>query len=321
MRRYVLFFTWLLLLAISACTLLPGQGDPTSSAPIPATETPPAAAPAQQPTPGLTETAVVTPTRRLITVWLPASFAPTTASSDILEQQIRNYATAQIDLDVRIEYKTVTGQGGILNYLRTGRTVAPSILPDLVVLPTDQLKTAAAGELIYPINDIITPAQIEDLYPAAGSLAVNNEQISGYPFAITNLTHLVYNTRTISQTIPTDWETFRTINNGSFVFPANGEDGATYVLQMYLDAGGTLTNDAGQMQVQVEPLAQSLDQFNLARVDGFLVRQSSSFTTFSQAWNEYETGSANLGLVNANTYLTLRDTVPDTVGRSHLMPQ
>lgn len=312
MRRYVLFFTLLFLAAVTACSLLPNQNDSVSGTLIPAAETPSATAAPAQAAPTPAETAVVTETRRLLTVWLPVELAPTTPDNDILEQQIRNYAGAQIDLDVRIEYKTVTGQGGILNYLRTGRTVAPSILPDLVALPMAQLETALSGELIFPLNGLIESDQVEDLYPTALEFAVHDDQIPGYPFALTGLTHLAYNTRTISQTFPIDWETMRTIANGSFVFPANGEDGATLILQMYLSAEGTLVNDAGQTALSVEPLAQSLEQLNLARSDGFLVRQSNTLTTFPQAWDVYETGSANITLIDANTFLSARNTVPDT---------
>lgn len=298
---------------ITACSLLPKPAASPSGTQAPATNTPTIDTPAPQATPDFSQPTVVTETRQLLTIWMPTALAPASESaSGVLERQIRAFAGAQVDLDVRIEYKTVSGPGGILNYLRTGRSVAPGILPDLIVLPMNQLATSVADELIFPLNGVIEPESLEDLYPVALDFAVQEDQILGYPFSLTDFTHLAYNTNTISQTIATDWEMFRTLANGNFVFPANGEGGATFILQMYLSAGGTLTNDAGQLELVVEPLAQSLEQLNLARNEGFLVRQSNTLATFPQSWELYEAGSANVALLDAHTYLTHRGQKPET---------
>ena len=230
----------------------------------------------------------------------------------MLEQQIQSFAASQVDLDIKIEYKTVNGEGGTLSYLRTGRSIAPTILPDLIVLRMNQLETAVSDELIFPLNGMVASDLLEDLFPVALDYAIQSEQILGYPFALTNLTHFAYNTTTISDTIATNWEMFRAINNGSFVFPANGEGGATLILQMYLSANGSLTNEVGQTTLAVEPLALSLEQLNLARNDGFLVRQSNSLTSFNEVWAVFENGSANIALIDSKTFMAMRSNLPDT---------
>jgi len=314
MRHFVLFFTFILGLLIAGCSLFPAATNSVDSTPPQITEEIPIQnTPVPQVTPDSAQPAVVTVTRRLLTIWLPIELAPEpNTGPSTLEQQIQNFATSQVDLDIKVEYKNVTGAGGTLNYLRTGRSVAPAILPDLIVLQMDQLGTAAADELIYPLNGSIDSTLLEDLYPVALAHAVQEDQIPGYPFAITGLTHLAYNTTTISNTIATNWEMFRALPNGNFVFPANGEGGATLLLQMYLSANGSLTNEAGQTALQVEPLAQSLEQLNLARNDGFLVRQSNTLSSFDEVWQVYETGSANMALVNAKTYMSMRAELPET---------
>ena len=314
MRHIVLFFTFMLGLLIAGCTLFPAPTNSAASPPPQTVEEVPAQnTPIPQPTPDNSQPVVVTETRRLLTIWLPIELAPEpNTGPSTLEQQIQNFAAAQVDLDIHVEYKNVTGEGGTLNYLRTGHSVAPSILPDLIVLGMDQLGTAVTDELIYPLNDVIDSTQLEDLYPVAFNFALKEEQIPGYPFALTGLTHLAYNTNIISNTIATNWEMFRTTTNGSFVFPANGEGGATLLLQMYLSANGSLTNEAGRTALQIAPLAQSLEQLNLARNDGFLVRQSNTLSSYDEAWQIYEIGSAHIVLVDAHTYMSMRDNVPET---------
>ena len=314
MRHIVLFFTFLLGLFIAGCSLLPAASQSAENqAAVPIEEAPIQNTPLPQITPDPSLPVVVTETRRLLTVWLPVDLAPLPDTGpSIMEQQIQNFATSQVDLDIKIEYKTVSGEGSTLNYLRTGRTVAPSILPDLIVLRMDQLETAVIDELIFPLNGLIDPTLLEDLYPTALDYAVQEEQVPGYPFSLTGVTHLAYNTATISDTIPTEWDMFRTIANGNFVFPANGEGGATLLLQMYLSNGGRLINEAGQTALQIEPLAQSLEQLNLARNDGFLVRQSNTLSSFDGAWEIYETGTANIAVVDANTYLSMRSEETET---------
>ncbi len=314
MRHIVLFFTFILGLLIAGCSLFPAStNSEDTSSPQVSEEVPTQNTPVPQVTSDSSQPVVVTETRRLLTVWLPIELAPAPDTGpSVLEQQIQNFAAAQVDLDINIEYKNVTGEGGTLNYLRTGRSVAPAILPDLIVLRMDQLGTAVSDELIYPLNDVIDTTLLDDLYPVALDFALQEELIPGYPFALTGLTHLAYNATTISNTIATDWELFRTTANGSFVFPANGEGGATLLLQMYLSADGSLTNEAGQTAFQVEPLAHSLDQLNLARNDGFLVRQSNTLSSFAEVWQVYETGSAKIAFVDANTFLSMRSSVPET---------
>ncbi|MCP5101188.1 MAG: extracellular solute-binding protein [Chloroflexi bacterium] len=291
---------------LTACSLFSGS-DPTDEAPVTVSQpTATTNAVLPQTTPDLTIPQPITDTGRTLTVWLPSDLAPMGEETAVLIQQINSYATAQIDLDINIEYKAISGQGSILNYLRTGKTVAPGILPDLVALPTSQLETAVTDELIFPLNDLIDPSTLDALYPPAQTFALKDEQILGYPFALTGLTHLAYDSSVISQTIGTTWETFRTDLALQFAFPANGFEGATMILQLYLDAGGTLVNEAGQVELQVEPLARSLEQLNLARNENILVRQSGTLTTIEDSWQLGQSGTANIVLTNAGYYLQNR---------------
>ncbi|MCA9918453.1 MAG: extracellular solute-binding protein [Anaerolineales bacterium] len=252
-------------------------------------------------------TSPVTQTRPTLRVWLPPEIAlATDEGAAVLNAQLAAYRSNHPYLDLIVEQKGVGGQSGILNYLRTGRAVAPDILPDLIAIPTDQLSLALSEELIYPLGNLVDTSLLEDLYPSALNLVLKDNQLGGYPFVLTGLTHLTYNSETVTNTIPNRWEPFIAQPN-SFVFPANGLAGGTLGLQFYLAAGGTLTNEAGQVALQVEPLATALQQLFIAENDGFILDQSSNYSTFQESWQLFQAGTANVALTNSEQYLRLRD--------------
>ena len=130
--------------------------------------------------------------------------------------------------------------------------------------------------------------------------------MGGYPFVLTGLPHLVHNSETFTTTIPSRWSDFAEAP-GRFVFPANGVPGGTLGLQLYLDAGGTLTNEAGQVALQVEPLATALQQLFAAKNSGLILDQSSNYSSLQESWQLFQSGSATIALTSSEQYLRLRD--------------
>ncbi|MCB9008354.1 MAG: extracellular solute-binding protein [Ardenticatenaceae bacterium] len=252
-------------------------------------------------------TTAVSQTRPTLHVWLPPEIALATEdSAAILNAQFAAYRNNHADVNLIIEQKAVSGQSGILNYLRTGRPVAPTILPDLIAIPVDQLGPALSEELIYPLDGLVETSLLEDLYPAALNLVLKDNQVGGYPFVLTGLPHLVHNSETFTTTIPSRWSDFAEAP-GRFVFPANGVPGGTLGLQLYLDAGGTLTNEAGQVALQVEPLATALQQLFAAKNSGLILDQSSNYSSLQESWQLFQSGSATIALTSSEQYLRLRD--------------
>lgn len=225
---------------------------------------------------------------------------------DIFSAQLLAFSSNHPNLETKIEQKPVTGQGGILSYLRTGRDVAPSILPDLVALPTEQMATAFAENLVFPLDDAIDPALFNDLYPAAAAFTQADSQTIGYPFAVTELSHVAYNRNSITSTLPLTWSQVSREVDGQFIFPAAGEHGAMMALQLYMALGGTLTNEAGQPSLQTEPLAQALTLLSEGRNSDFIAIQSSNVSTLEQSWQVFQEGSAALVQTTADQYLQLR---------------
>lgn len=278
------------LLALSlfsaACGVIPESPD------VEVTPSPAATAPVEAPQPAAT-VALSSPPQPSTSVtslrlWIPPEIgARTESGAEELVGQIRAYGTMHSNMTVITEQKPIEGAGGLLNYLQTGREVAPSILPDVVAVPTSLLTDTRVKDLFFPLEGVIDSEFLNDIYPAPISQIASSDHLYGYPFASTGLTHLVYNPAVITETIPLNWTRFISDTSHTLVFPADSREGAMLGLQFYLAEGGTLVNQSGQMALEAEPLSRALA--NIAVNRGNLL-QSQQFKTLDESWQYYQLG-------------------------------
>lgn len=299
-------FVVLLLLFLAACD---GEQEETDTAAT-ATATPEEAT-TSEPTPETATTPVAgqtpAPPQQAITltVWTRPEVVPDGAQpgGSVLEEQLNTFDQQRTDISLNVEVKATTGQGGALSYLRSGRNVAPAILPDLLLLPATQLVDAVTEGLVYAIGDALPPDAFATLYPAAQALSQVDGTTYGYPYTFTNLQHLVYDTATITRTLPSTWPSLLAAERDiRFIFPAVGQDGAIFTLQLYLDAGGTLRNEADQLALQPEPLAAALRQIEQGVAASRILPESAATGALNQAWQVFQNTTANIVLSNGTTY-------------------
>jgi ABC-type glycerol-3-phosphate transport system substrate-binding protein len=256
---------------------------------------------APQNTPDFEVPVTTTPAAVALRLWIPPEIAVRTeVGAQLMADQLFAFNAKHPAVVIQVEQKNVSGAGGILSYLRTGRGVAPSVLPDLIAIPADLLPTAANENLIFALDDVLDPADLEGLFPAARELARPQERILGYPFALTELPYLVYNSLALTSTLPLTWSRLISDTERSMAVAAGGPDGALLALQFYLDAGGTVVNELGQPALQVEPLEMALQALQDGRDAGFLVPQSSSLSTLDQSWQVFLGGEANIVRTSAD---------------------
>lgn len=287
----------IILLILSACTLLPSNATPS-----PSTTTPESVAPLVVSEQDITTTpsfVLPEPTpqpKPKLNIWLPPEIASRTeAGAVVFSDQLLAFNSANSDLEISVEQKSVSGQGGILNYLRTGKNVAPTVLPDLVALPIDQITAVSDEGLIFPMEDVIDQASLEALYPVAQEWAAYNDHIVAYPFAITELPILEYGS-TITETPSVQWAEFITGTEHTMVLPAIGSPGAKLALQFYLQADGTLENEAGQAALELIPLTVALQQIRNGHENGFILPQSSNISTLDEGRLLLQNGTADYAL-------------------------
>jgi ABC-type glycerol-3-phosphate transport system substrate-binding protein len=137
-------------------------------------------------------------------------------------------------------------------------------------------------------------------------LARFNDQVVGYPFALIGLPHLAYHSNIVTSTLPLNWDQLILDTQYKMIFPAAGREGALLALQFYLAAGGSVTNEDGEPVLQVEPLTSALSQLHQGRSNGFILLQSSNVTSLDEAWQAFQTGSADLAQTSATYFLRQR---------------
>ena len=305
--RFKLVVLILLSLAaiLDACYILDNASDSETAVDDTAfSQTPDATVAAVQTTPMFEVPPTATPAAVYLKVWIPADVAVRTeAGTQTIADQLNEFTAQNPEVVLQVEQKRVLGEGGILSYLRTGRNVAPSVLPDLIAIPTDLLPSSANENLIFPIDDRLDPAFLDELFPPAIAMAQPDESVLGYPFALTWSPHLVYNSNALTRTLPLTWDQLIVDPEHSMVIAAGGEDGAMLALQFYLDAGGTVQNEQGQPELQVEPLTVALEALQRAGENGVLVSQSSSLSTINQSWQLFLGGGANIVRTRSDHFL------------------
>lgn len=283
----------------TACNLIPPAGDAQATATPPATTAPTAIAP--QATPDQPSSPSQTSTISSLRVWIPPEIgARTQAGTQELISQLRAYETVESDLDVIVEQKPIEGPGGAINYLQTGRTVAPSVMPDIVAVPTSLLADSRYRGLFYPLNGLLDPMFMDDVYPAPAGQAVNGDQILGYPFASTGLTHLIFNPDVITGTIPMSWPQLISDTNKSLILPADSREGAMLGLQFYLAEGGTLFDSNGKVVLEPEPLARALTLIGIRKEN---LLQSHQLKTLDEAWQYHQLGLSDFMWIRSDYLL------------------
>ncbi len=276
---------------LSACGLGNDGTAQTAATPIPPT---PTALPLDEET----ETAVDDPlvpeaeeTVRKVIIWLPPAFADkmnigqdAVGTVDIFQQQLRVFEESRSDIEIIVEQKEIDGNGGIFDYLRTGRSVAPAILPHLIVLPTEYLSIAAEAGYLQPLSPHLPAGGMAALYPAAQRLAQVDGEVMGYPIFLTHFTHMVSKDGIFIENLePIRWRSMISKENVQFAFPAAGEDGTLLLLQMYLAEGGSVM-DKGTPVLELEPLINALAAFENPSQEKVITPDSRMMSSFDEVW-------------------------------------
>lgn len=284
---------WLILI-VSACeatngTLPPALPQPTTLSTTVAPQTPVATLPEAQST---------LPDRQLL-LWAPPFFADlvqsdaTTAMTDIYAQ----FERAHPGVHVEIQLKNESGEASMLNYLRSAERLAPTILPDLILLESQQLWQVADLELTQPITITQLP-NVDDLFPFTLVATTYEGELIGIPYA-TDLLHLVYHKEGI-ETPPSSWRELVALGLPySFIIGKN-EGLASALFAQYLSAGGfaqeSMSNNPEALRLLFTFAAE-------AKAAGVITEETLTLSSLEQIWERFT--SESQGLANTSTRLML----------------
>lgn len=282
-----------LALVVAGCGVLPGPG---------ATVTVPPPTAAATPVETL-EPAPLTPVPedgpRTLRVWLPPEFAPDSesASGRLLAEQVSAFEAGHPGVAVDVRLKAAGGPGGLMNSLMTAANVAPAVLPNIVALRRDDLAAAAAAGLVTPLDSLLPAEAVADYYPFAQSLGRANGAWVGLPFAA-DARVMAYLTSAYTNP-PLRWEDLLI---GNLVVPGAENTGLT-VASIYLAEGGTLQSEDGQVRLDRDVLARSLEHLEALRRLGVLRADSLALTDPAATWQVFRERRSTLALTSAQHYM------------------
>jgi multiple sugar transport system substrate-binding protein len=308
-HRSWLAFACMLLFAVA--TVLLCSCDVPSSLLTPAPGAPTATPESQaEPTaiPTIGSEATPVPAVTTLTIWTTEAFSPTQAitSSQILAEQVAAFEDAHPDVQVELVLKKAHGKGGILDFLLTTDTVVPELLPDLTLIDVDELETAVQAGVVQPLDTLISPDIVSDLYHFARQAGTFDGRLYGLQFQA-DLDHLVYNTGKLAIP-PRSWPGVLS-NPGQYVFPAGGQAGLVnddFLMQYLAVRPWPSEENPNQPFLDADSLAAVLQYYKDGLLRGVFPRAILTYHTTDDSWDEYKLGKASLAHVSAHRYLTER---------------
>jgi maltose-binding protein MalE len=247
-------------------------------------------------TPAETPSAVPRP----LILWWPAPIYPSakTAALALLTTQLADFE-ADRSVQVEMRVKRADGVGGIYQSLRSGAGIAPSVMPDLVLLRRDDLVQAVTGKLVQGISDL--PRR--DLFSA--SLGQVGEVQYGIPYMI-EINHLVYRADQFT-TPPTKFED---LSSAVMLFTGSASNNVLLLCQ-YTAAGGRVSSDKGAPVLDAAPLQSVLAYYENALKEKRVGQAVLDYSTSSQYWPIFLNDHSTVAEISSTTYLAEHANLPN----------
>ena len=253
------------------------------------------------------------PAINALTIWATEAFSPTETltSGQILAEQVAVFEAAHPEITIEFVIKKPYGKGGILDFLLTTQAVVPALLPDLVFLDTDELRAAAKAGVVQPLNDLVSPELVADLYPFARDAGTVDGVLYGLQFQA-NLDHLAYNTGRLAIP-PRSWPGVLS-STGPYIFPAGGQSGLVNddFLVQYLAVRPWPAQQADEPFLREDELTAVLQYYSDGTTRGIFPADILTYHTADDCWRDYLAGEAVLTHVSAHRYMTDGDQRPST---------
>ncbi|HRW03784.1 MAG TPA: extracellular solute-binding protein [Caldilineaceae bacterium] len=255
------------------------------------------------------EVDTVDTTNRQLVLWASAPFEalldPETNRTlvTVYEQFERNHPGVHIDAQLHAEH----GEASLLNYLRSAQRVAPAILPDIILIDTQELWQIGDLELLRPF-DWESVASNFTFYPFAVSAVTYQEQIVGIPY-MTDLTHMVGYAEQVGE-LPRTWEAFLTAGQPLNFVAGKAENVNEFAYYQYLGAGELLLGDE---PIDTERLLAYFTFLADAQAQNLIPETVLEITDVTAAWNAFMAAEQGLAETSTSVILNHWDAVSNGV--------
>ena len=309
----------IIVLALSAATGC--QTSPTGDQPVsptPNSETTPTARPIRTVVSQASPTVAVTTTPEnstiTLTFWTIESISPQAEgeAGDFISNSLRSFRRTNPGLEVNLILKKASGKGGVVDFLRTAKEVAPSVLPDVALMNATDLNQAFADSLIQSLDGRLDRSIVQDLLPAARKMGTVNDHLVGVPLGL-DMEHVVYNTLVFTDT-PVLWTDVFS-KHTRYLFPAKGINGLVNdaTLSQYFSAGGEFIDEQGSIEIDERVLRRVLETYQQALENGTIDTSILEASTPEELWPIYLEARAGMAQVSVRQYLSDRELLNNSV--------
>lgn len=246
-------------------------------------------------------------------LWTPSFFDPepsvATAASTILKDAYDQFEAENPESIIEVQTKSEQVGSTLYEYISSAHKVAPSILPDIIMVESQRLWAIADQKLILPLS-INERSTLEGMYTFSQEAVTYQGAVYGIPYTA-NILHAVQPRQGAADSenapIPATWQELSDADT-TYIFPAGGRNGQSNdaILLQYVGAGGTLRADSSATDA---PTA-------LVDVLNFTARHAYSQTILAYSdidsiWLSSTTDLSGLTEISSNRYLEQRITLND----------
>ena len=243
--------------------------------------------------------------------WAPEFLSPDAPqpAGPLFAEQLDTFSGTQ-DGKVRVvvEKKARYGKGGLLDLLRTGLPVAPSVLPDLVALDIAELEEAVAAGVLQPLTPLLEETVTGGLYGFASEAGRFGGELYAVQF-LSDIDHAVYLPSQVVEPLG-QWSDLLA-RQTPYLFPlalpqgsASGrpsEDLSRAVLGQYLSAGGSYGADR-RLSLEEQPLLNLLRFYEDGVKAGLLPPGALELTDGEAVWGVFSQGKVPLAYASARRF-------------------
>lgn len=302
-RRPVLH--WLLSLVLLGAVGFAGCRPSDTPPVLPIALTPTAITTANQPSSEPDVSSVITTQERQLVVWVPEFFqtqetSPVAVLQTVYDQFRHNHPGVHLEIQVKAE----SGDASLYTYLRYAQSMAPTILPDVVLLDTEQLWQVAELGLVQPVDWNGLP-YTNDFFQFARTAATYHGQTIGIPYAA-DVLHLVYRTNQIAQA-PVTWEALMAAGLPYFFAAGKRDYPNESLLLQYVGAGGQLFEDGAVSNP--EALTALFAFLVQAKAATILSDEVLELKSFNDTWSRFANQNSGFADTSAHLILAQQDAV------------
>lgn len=237
----------------------------------------------------------------LLKLWVPPQFDPSagTPGGNVLKARLAEFSARKPDVQIEVRIKDIEGPGGLLDMLGTASAAAHQALPDLVIVPSEHLETAALQGWLYSFDNLSTRLDDSDWFDFAREMARVQKNTFGMPFAADALAQVYH-----PQVLPEPVRDLGGILAGTLPFVFTAADPlAAFTHALYLDGGGVVRDEQGKPVLDAAKLEEVLTFFQDANSAGVLPYWLSGLQADDQSWQAYQEGRTDQVVTWVSRYL------------------